>query len=1235
MLVSAESDPAKHAAFMIPLGLLEGLDAGLSVAGLSSQGITAGITRNLAALEAFLGEYVGDSDRAVPFGGRSQELEQLDAWLAGGSSPFGLLVAEAGRGKSALLAQWAVELDSRGVKVAFLPISMRFNTADRPTAMGLVGERLRYLADVSADLPSDPVEWAFEIESLLREDDSKPLIIIIDGADETVGWNLSQHLKVPRDPGQGRRILISARIVGDKDLQGWAQSFNWPSYQPFDLPGLNARGVYEALGQLGIDSDDRVGEEIIRLSEGDPLLVRLYADALQDGNPPSLQRSELPDVSPGLHGYFERWWSEQHQIWAEEGRDPIAEQRGVDALMACLTVALGPLSRDDLSAVGVEAMPTGLALSRAADDVGRLVIGDGSDHGYVLSHPRLREYFREELDRLTLDHTRRGFLAYGAAAVEAIAAGDDPQQWSYAVRHYGAHLVESEGSADSFFSLLSGNWLNAWADLDNSLDGYRDDVDRGWEKAIEVGSLPMQLRAALFMSSLVSSGSPLPRSVLGGLVESGLWTSRQALGYIRGLSRALDRAHGIAAIADCLSDAEANSVTDLIDELGVKERVDFITSLSGRLSSATAGELAAATMVMAEVDDPQIAAYARGMLHDHLAVEKKEVEKLAGLREIVDQRMKARVVETAFASGRVTADEALPWVRTVTSLSSRARLLGIIAASVVDEDLTREALIAAAAIEDPAEGAETLTFLADREFEVSEEQVREVRANVSADRAKDARRLVALVPLLPEEERDAGLEAATSTVKSLRDPFQLGDSLARLAELIPVKREELLLEALEVSRLIGDPGERIVTVAALLCEQPEPDPSVVIETLRSLVRVRSQPDDGPVYFARLMAHLQDRPDEAIPSCLNALYRGNPVARARGLVYMVPLLGAKMAWQAWQTLLGDPPSRDRTIAMEAFAEEYGPMLLGYLSRQAAFPAQAEALAALISRLPDSSFDRVEHEIQRLTHESDAALCQMMLAVYDRRSGGPSAAGAVACSKRILDPAVRRDGLLAAIAALPPEKREPAVSALVDDLRRSASDYGKHAVVVELASIGLREGDEHLLSLASEIEDSALRISALAYAGASAEAKEGLGALSATPVRVRLLARIAKDTGDSSLAAEAISDLADLDDSIVGPVIARLADLIEAEHLPDAIVRAARIGEGYGRRLALSSLACRFDELTDDANAALWPSVLRILACRSRPEVLGDLRAIAPALSYDGDGAYQSLIVSIREIGRELP
>jgi hypothetical protein len=100
--------------------------------------------------------------------------------------------------------------------VALLPISVRFNSADRLTAMGLLGERLRHLTGARGDLHTDPEEWALEIETLLREDEAQPLVVIIDGADETVGWDLWRHLKLPSVLGSGRKILVSARIVGDR-----------------------------------------------------------------------------------------------------------------------------------------------------------------------------------------------------------------------------------------------------------------------------------------------------------------------------------------------------------------------------------------------------------------------------------------------------------------------------------------------------------------------------------------------------------------------------------------------------------------------------------------------------------------------------------------------------------------------------------------------------------------------------------------------------------------------------------------------------------------------------------------------------------------------------------------------------------------------------------------------------------------------------------------------------------
>ncbi len=56
-------------------------------------------------IQNFLGEYLGSDAHPVPFGGRDDALKMLDNWLAD-TTPYLLLAAPAGRGKSALLVRW-------------------------------------------------------------------------------------------------------------------------------------------------------------------------------------------------------------------------------------------------------------------------------------------------------------------------------------------------------------------------------------------------------------------------------------------------------------------------------------------------------------------------------------------------------------------------------------------------------------------------------------------------------------------------------------------------------------------------------------------------------------------------------------------------------------------------------------------------------------------------------------------------------------------------------------------------------------------------------------------------------------------------------------------------------------------------------------------------------------------------------------------------------------------------
>jgi hypothetical protein len=93
--------------------------------------LLSGISTDYAArIKNFLTEYLGTPEYPVPFGGREADLTILNQWLDNPSaSPYLLLAAPAGRGKSALLTRWGAQLLARDdVAVVFFPVSVRFRT---------------------------------------------------------------------------------------------------------------------------------------------------------------------------------------------------------------------------------------------------------------------------------------------------------------------------------------------------------------------------------------------------------------------------------------------------------------------------------------------------------------------------------------------------------------------------------------------------------------------------------------------------------------------------------------------------------------------------------------------------------------------------------------------------------------------------------------------------------------------------------------------------------------------------------------------------------------------------------------------------------------------------------------------------------------------------------------------------------------------------------------------------
>jgi hypothetical protein len=405
----------------------------------------------------FLAEYLGGQRLHVPFGGRSHDLAELDSWLDDPAAPpYLLLSAPAGRGKSALLAHWSQSLVGRsGVALVYFPVSIRYRTnlagvvfpALIARLAGLYGER--HPADVN--LPTEA--W----RALLADFLSRPgtgdrrVVVILDGLDEGADWAAGPDL-FPLDPPDGLRLVVAARsVANDTEDRIWLDQLGWENpalARSMTLRPLDHTAITDVVAQAprvvtSSHSQAEIVDELHRLTEGDPLLVRLYADTFFDprADTPPVTLRELRATPPGLEGYFKRWWEDQRRLWGQ-ATSPAARDPAVQAVLDLLACALGPLTKDDICQLAVpETQLNTWMIESVIDNLRRIVIGD-DEQGYSFCHSRLADFFYDRLIETDKEATRRRYQAWGDRVLVALDSGELSPQLvpQYLVQYYGAHL---------------------------------------------------------------------------------------------------------------------------------------------------------------------------------------------------------------------------------------------------------------------------------------------------------------------------------------------------------------------------------------------------------------------------------------------------------------------------------------------------------------------------------------------------------------------------------------------------------------------------------------------------------------------------------------------------------------------------------------------------------------------------------------------------------------------------
>ena len=105
------------------------------------------------------------------------------------------------------------------------------------------------------------------------------------GSTRRPGWQPERDLPLPVFPAENVKIVVSARLLVDRDAEGWIEALQWHgTASRFELPPLDREGVAEVLRSVTAAEEwtpaEKVADTLQEATEGDPLLVRLFVDAI-------------------------------------------------------------------------------------------------------------------------------------------------------------------------------------------------------------------------------------------------------------------------------------------------------------------------------------------------------------------------------------------------------------------------------------------------------------------------------------------------------------------------------------------------------------------------------------------------------------------------------------------------------------------------------------------------------------------------------------------------------------------------------------------------------------------------------------------------------------------------------------------------------------------------------------------------------------------------------------------
>jgi hypothetical protein len=879
------------------------------------------------------------------FVGRETQLGELNRFLNDDTRRQLLIWEPTGRGKTALLIRWVQMLQHRDdLTVLFLAISHRAKTdtiemALPHLAVGLADVHREQLSP--QDLAS-PDTLRLVVQQLLARSPGGQLVVVIDGLDETTGWEVDQRLFPAQLPGRVK-VVAAAKATAATTREQLLHQLGWQHAATANispLEGLTDRDIVNVLATPKLASTpsalDRLVRGVAHISQRDPLAVRMISDDLAAGN---ITLDDLHTLPSGLAAYFE------HSL--KDIQERSANSDAIAAVMGLCATAYGPLTAEDLAALDPDLLGGGAVQATAIDEVNRYLYGNRT-HGYTLQHPYLRQLY---LDRL-LDHERARlrdrFVIWGT---DRLAAGIESMP-GYLVRFWITHLAgtgrwttinkvcldpdpRTPGGRPRWAAvqhLASGNYAGYTADLGILLDHARDGQD-----------LATAFGCALALAAVHSTAAGLPAALPALLVEHGTtrgrWSMTTAIVHANSIpdeSRRADALIHLAPLADQAITRQLLIAATSVDDPAAKAK-----ALAALAPYLDAGQLREALSATASIDAPWAKAEVLAGLAPHLDPGPLR-EAAAAAISIEHPAAKAQALAEMVPhldDPRLALDEALTAADTVDDPRWKAQALAALAPHL-DADQLGEALSAVNSIDDPRWKAQALDALAALAPHLDADQLGEaLAAAVSIDDSGwKAQALFAVAP-----------ETAAATIHV---PAWKAQALAALAPHLDAGQ---LREALSAAANIDDPWAKAQALTALAPHLDDPRP-VLDEALGAAATI-----DDPMLKAQALAALAPHLDDPRPVLDEALGAAatidDPVWKAQALARLAPYLDADQLREALTAAANIDDAEAKAQALTALAphlDDPRPVLDEALTAAASIDDprwKVQALAALAPHLDD--------------------------------------------------------------------------------------------------------------------------------------------------------------------------------------------------------------------------------------------------------------------------------------------